>query len=226
MDADGVGIDDERALAVAEAYEAVLLLQPAEQQAQENANDSAQKRDEATLEEEDTRYLAVGGAEVAQRDDVVALVDDEHGEGADDVETGYDEDEGEEDVGHELLDLHDAEGVVLLLVAVVDVEAAVGQADHAGFDGLEIAAGLEAQLQRGKTAGLVEETAREVEGGEYVLLVVLGLLDAEDDAGRVELVLDEAVGGVGHVELALAPWGVDLQRLLVGVAQGQLVGDA
>ena len=142
MDADRVGVDNEGAAAGAELHDAVGLLNPAEQEADGNADESTDGRDKATLEEENAGDDLVGGAEVAQGDDVILLVDDEHGERADDVEAGHDEDKGEEDVGNELLNLHDLEGLVLLLKAVLDVEIVTGNLLHLGLDGIEIAARL------------------------------------------------------------------------------------
>ena len=146
MDAHGVGVDDERALGVAQGDDAELLLQPAEEQSHDDAHDGSDGRDEPPLEQEDGRHLAVAGTEGTQRLHVVALVDDEHRERADDVEAGHDEDEGEEDVGDELFDLHDAEGVVLLLIAVADVVLRAHYLLDAALDGLEVAACLQAQL--------------------------------------------------------------------------------
>ena len=85
VDADGVGIDDEGGIAVAEAHEPELLLDEAEQEADDDTHHCTGDGNHATLEEEDAGYLAVGGAEIAEGDHVVFLVDDEHGERAHDV---------------------------------------------------------------------------------------------------------------------------------------------
>jgi len=78
MDADGVGIDNEVALAGAQTDNAELLLQPTEQQPNENADDSTNDTNHSTFEEEDTANQPVIGTKVAQRLDVVTLVDNEH----------------------------------------------------------------------------------------------------------------------------------------------------
>ena len=118
VDADRVGIDDEIAGLVAELDKSVGLLQPAEQQSECNADECSSGGDHTSFEEEDTAYLTVCRTEIAQRDDIILLVDDEHGERTDDVEARHHEYECQEQVGKEFLYAHDVEGVGLLLVAV------------------------------------------------------------------------------------------------------------
>ena len=210
MHADGVGVDDERALALPQGDDAEALLQPTEQQPHHDAHHGSEGADEPPLEEEDARYLAVAGTHSAQRLHVVALVDDEHRETADDVEARHDEDEREEDVGDELLDLHDAEGVVLLLIAVANVVFGSAYLAYAALHGLEVAARLQPQLQAREHALLVEDAAGEANAGEDVAAVVLGLQHAEHHAGRIERVDDEALLGGAHVELTFAAGGIDM----------------
>ena len=183
MDADGIGVDDEGTLAAAKGDEAELLLQPAEEQSDKDANDGTNERDETALEKEDVGDLAVGGTEVSQRHHVVALVDDEHRQRANDVEAGHHKNERKKNVADEFLNLHDAERVVLLLIAVEHGVAAVADAAHLGLHLLEVAARLEAEFERGDHALLVEDAAYKAYGGEEVALVVLPLLYLEDDSG-------------------------------------------
>ena len=70
------------------------------------------------FQSEDGAYLGIGGAETAEGLYVLPLVYHEHRERADDVEASHQQDEGEEEVGNELLDAHHTEDIVLLLVAV------------------------------------------------------------------------------------------------------------
>ena len=49
MDADGIGVDDEGALRLSQGDDAVRLLQPAEQQTNEDADDGADDGDEPNL---------------------------------------------------------------------------------------------------------------------------------------------------------------------------------
>ena len=147
VDADGIGVDDEAAAAFAHLHKAVTLLEPAEQQSQANAQQRAQGRYHAALEEEDALDLAVVGPQTAQGLHVLLLVDDEHGERADDVEAGHDEDEGKEDVGHDLLYLHDLEGVGLLFEAVEHLVLRPRYLPRLAFDGVEIAAVFQSQFE-------------------------------------------------------------------------------
>ena len=78
MDAYRVGVDNEGTAAGAELHNAVGLLNPAEQEADGDADESTDGRDKTTLEKEDAGDNLVGCAEVAQGDDVVLLVDNQH----------------------------------------------------------------------------------------------------------------------------------------------------
>jgi len=69
---------------------------------------------------------AFAGTQGAQGGHVLLLLNHQHGEGADDVEGGHEEDEGQEEVSNELLDLHNAKGVLLLFVAVDRLLALIG----------------------------------------------------------------------------------------------------
>ena len=118
MDTNGIGVDDEVACGGTETHQSVLLLEPTEQQTEKDTDDGADGRDESALEEEDADDLAIAGTKVAQSNDIVFLIDNQHGVRAVDVETGHHEDEGEEVIGYKLLDLHDLKGIVLLFEAV------------------------------------------------------------------------------------------------------------
>ena len=96
-------------------------MQPAEQEPEECAYDGSGDGDEASLYHEYAAYEGVGRSEASQCRHIVLLVYHEHRERADDVEAGYDEDEREEEVCQDFLYLHDAVGVLLLLVAVLDI---------------------------------------------------------------------------------------------------------
>ena len=61
MDADGIGIDNERPFALSQSDDSELLLNPAKQQSHHYADDGADERDETALEQEYLRYLAVAG---------------------------------------------------------------------------------------------------------------------------------------------------------------------
>ena len=225
VDADGIGVDDEGGIAVAEAHEPELLLDEAEQEADDDTHHCTGDGNHATLEEEDAGYLAVGGAEIAEGDHIVFLVDDEHGERAHDVEARHNEDEGEEDVGEELLYLHDFEGVVLLLKAVLDGVAVAGDFGYLALGVGDVGSGLEAQFERGNHALLPEEIAGPGDGNDDVAGVVLGLLDHEEHAGRVERVDDKTLRGVGQVELTLSDGGIDAQRVGPTGAERELLGE-
>ncbi len=205
MHAHRIGIDKECAAAVAHRHQAVHLLQPAEQESQEYADDGTYCRYQAAFKEEHGSNLPVGGTHVPQRRHVVFLFYDEHRQRTDDVEARHHKDEGEEDVSQNLLYLHYAERVSLLFVAVEHTVFVAGDALHSVFHGGDVAVGFKSEFQGGKHALLVEEAAGEVDGGDDVVAVVLGLVDGEHHSGRYQRVDHEAVRRVcGIDELSLA----------------------
>ena len=86
MYADGIGIDYERAVRIAKAHYAVLLLQEAEQQAYSHSQDSSNDADEPTLKEEYFLNKAVTRPKGPQRFGILPLVDYEHRERTNDIE--------------------------------------------------------------------------------------------------------------------------------------------
>ena len=64
MNAYRISIYDEGTLGVAQSYEAILLLQPAEQQTQSDTNHRTNHCNHSSLEEEDTRNLLVIGTQL------------------------------------------------------------------------------------------------------------------------------------------------------------------
>lgn len=128
--AERIGVDNERATGLAHADNSELLLQPAQQQTESCADNSADNGDETAFNEEYLPYQTVRCSKIPQCPDIVLLIDDEHRERTDDVEAGYDKDEREEDIGDNLLNLHYAERVLLLLEPVFhDILVAADAAD-------------------------------------------------------------------------------------------------
>lgn len=114
---DGIGVDDVLSGdACTERDDAEVLLEEAEGDAEDDAEDGAAAADEPAFEGEDVFNQRIRGSEIAQGGDFGGFIDHQHGEGADDVEGGDEQDEDDEEVGDPLLDLHDAVGVGLLLV--------------------------------------------------------------------------------------------------------------
>ena len=140
--ADWIGIDDERALAVTQFHKAELLLQQTEQKTQTDAEHSTYDAYQPSFKDEHLLDKRLTRSKTAQYLRIVLLVDDEHRKGAYDIEACHDEDEGEKDVRHQFLYLHDAERVCLLLVAVEHLELVARHLLHLTLYGLYVAAGL------------------------------------------------------------------------------------
>ena len=162
----------------------------------------------------------IAGPKVTERDNIILLVDDQHREGADDVETGHHEDKREEDIGNKLLYLHDLEGVVLLFKTVLHGKTITTEIGNLRLGTIEIAARLEPQLQRREHALLVEDATGKGDTRQDIVLIVSSLLHIEKHTGRVELVFLESLFGSRHIKLSLTAGGIDLQRILVCVSSG------
>ena len=210
MHADRVGVEQVAAFAAAEAYDAVLLLNEAEGETHRYADDGADEAYHAAFDHEDVAYLLVAGTEVAERDDILLLVDDEHGQRAYDVEAGYHEDERKEDVGDELLDLHDLERVLLLLIAVEHQHLVAKRCLHLLLHCLEVGTALQSQLDGRDIALPLEQATGEGYWGNDVVGVVLALTNHESHLWRVQLFLIEALAWVGKVDALSLAWGIDL----------------
>ena len=156
MNADGVGINYIETCGRTECYEAELLLRPTKGEADGNANDGTDDGNHAPLKQENAGDELVGCAEVAERHHIIFLVNDKHRERADDVKARHHEDESQEDIGDELLYLHDFESVILLLKAVFHDELVAGNLLDFRLHRLEVAAGLEPQF-KGRQHALLPE---------------------------------------------------------------------
>ena len=123
-------------LRVAQSYETILLLEPAEQQAQSDTYHGTNHRNHSSLEEEDTGNLLVIGTQIAQRHYIILLVDDEHRERTDDVETCHHEDEGQ---GKQAISFyrHDPESILPLLKSIQHLVLGSGNLLHLSLDCLQ-----------------------------------------------------------------------------------------
>lgn len=117
MEEDRIGGNDVACgVTTSECDEAEMLLEEAEDDAKDKADNGSDAGDEPSFAGEDAADERRGGSHVAQRADLCLLVDDEHREGADGIERGYEQDEEDKQEGEPLLNLHDAVGVGLLLM--------------------------------------------------------------------------------------------------------------
>ena len=150
-----------------------------------------------------------------EREDVVALFDDEHRERRDDVEARYKDDKREEDVGDELFDVHDVEHLSLLFHTVLDGKFAFADVGEFGLRALDVGAGLKLEFECGGLAFLLEEVLRESEVGEEQVFVVFPLVDVEDHSGAFDVLDGERLDGVGKVDAFSFARCADLQRTVV-----------
>ena len=102
---DRIGFGHECA-AVAETDYAEVLLHEAEDDAERYARHCAEQADEPSVHEEYAHYVAALCAEASDGLEVIALVDYQHGNRADDVERGDDDYQCEEDERDEFLSFY------------------------------------------------------------------------------------------------------------------------
>ena len=163
---------------------------------------------------------------MAQGFDVVALVDDEHGHGPDNVETGHEDDKRQEEIGHGLLNLHDAEGVGVLLVAVAHGEAPLGKVLQFGLGAADVGARFEREGYGGDAVGLLEEFAGKADGGDEIVVVVGALVHLEEDAGRLYVHHVETLHRVRQVDALAAAGRADGHGAVVDGAKLLCQSDA
>ncbi len=109
VELNGIGGDGELGGVGAEFDKFAFLLGNAEQRAEQYAGHTAGKGDEPTLPQEDAPYYRGAGAEVEEGVHVIALLDYEHREGADDIKRRYDQDKTEHEEGDNFLNSDHAE---------------------------------------------------------------------------------------------------------------------
>ena len=76
--------------------QSVGLLEIAEADSQYHACNGAQKNDQTAFIQEDAFYLTVVCSQMAQRLYILTLVDDQHDQRTDDIETGNDQNKSQE----------------------------------------------------------------------------------------------------------------------------------
>lgn len=224
IDAHGVGIDDETAFAVAHCYQSVLLLCPAEDGSEQEAEQGSCKADDVPFEAEDGAYLSIVCSKAAECPYVLPFVYHEHGERADDIEACHQQDKGEEDVGDEFFDAHDAENVVLLFVSVLHLEAFAEQCLQLLFCLVCLEAFFDFDFHARHSALSLEEALGEAETGEDVVCIVLCLSHDEDDAGALQLLVIEGGERVAHVDALAGFGGIDLEGVLEVGRESELLG--
>ena len=136
-----------------------------------------------------------------ERFGVAALVDDEHGHRANQVEAGHEDDEREEEISHQFLNLHYLEGFVVLLHAVSHFEFGSCCRLHRCFHLFRVVSRFNGQEQRREFAVLLEELLREIERRQQVGVVIAFLVHLEERARGEEVVDIEALRGVHHIDL-------------------------
>ena len=224
MHADGISLDDEAACAVAHRDDTKLLLYPAQKQAEKDAQKGSCRTNHPAFEDEDAADVIVVGSHRMKGFHIGLLVDHQHGERADNVEARHKQDEGEEEIGDELLDAHDAEDVFLLFVAVLHQEPLAQQLLDFLLGPFHFGAFRKLQLHAGDAALLIEKTLREAQAGEDVVGVVLALLDHEDHARTVELVVIEGAQRIDQVHPFASLGRIDLERVLEKGSNPQATG--
>ena len=224
IDTDGIGIDDVEPFAAAHRHQSELLLCPAEDASEQQAEQGSCEADDMAFEAEDGAYLFVGGTKASECPYVLPFVYHEHRERADDIEACHQKDKREEDMGDEFFDAHDAEDVVLLFVSVLHLEAFAEQCLQFLLCVVCIGAFFELDFHARQSALSFKEALGEAETGKDVVCIVLCLLHDKDDAGALQLFVVEGGERVAYVD-ALARFGcIDLEWVLEVCRESELLG--
>ena len=226
MHAYGIGIHYECAARLSQRHDAELLLKPAEKQSDEYSCQCSEEGYQSALKEEYTGNLTVGSTEISERHHIVLLVDYQHGYRTDDIEARHDEYKREEDICDEFLHLHYPERVCLLLIAVEHTVAVADDLLHLLLHGIEVAAVLQANLQRRQHSLLFKQCARHGDWHYHVVAVVFSLFHHEDHSWRNQRVNYESVGWIGEVELSCLPRSVYHQVAVPVGIHAESLGEA
>lgn len=194
MYADRIGIDHEIA-AASQRDEAETLLKKAKQQPQHDASQCTECGNQTTLKEEDFGNQTVVSTKVPQGLHILALVQNQHGQGAYHIEARDSQDKGKEKIGDELLYFHDAEHVGLLLIAVLHGEVVAQNAGNLLFDYIRIGLRLQLQFYRRDLRAVTEQATGKSKRGENIAGIVFLLVDHEHCPWREQMArLKEAEG--------------------------------
>ncbi len=124
LDFYGVGIHDIGAFAAAQPEEAEFLLQQGQQSAQEQAQQSAGKGDHHPFRKKYLPDLRFTGTQAPEHGNIFFLVDDQHRQGADHIESRDDQDHSQDKEDGPFFRFHHPVKGSLLLVTVFDFEIA------------------------------------------------------------------------------------------------------
>ena len=152
---------------------------------------------------------------MAERVHIAALVDDEHGDRTDDVETGHQQDKGKEQIGHGFLNAHDVEHLLLLFHAVQHGIAFAETAAQVALDALRIGSLAQTKFQRGDLALLLEKLLGKTERREQQGLVILPLVNVEAYAAGIDLCHIEALGRIDRIDTLAFAGSTDLKGAVI-----------
>ena len=157
---------------------------------------------------------------MAQRFDIVALVDDEHRHRTDDVETRYQQDERQEEISHRLLNVHDVKHLLLLFQLVHHLKSLTCQLLHFAFRRIWVGRWLKAEFECCDATRLFKEPLCEGKRGDEIILVVLALVDIKTYARRGDVVGIKALARIGKVDAFPLARSTDLKCAVVNAAHG------
>ena len=157
-----------------------------------------------------------GSTEVAQRDGILTLVDNQHGEGTYDVETGNEQDECEENIGNQLLHFHDAERVLLLLIAVHHLEFIAQLLLKFLLRLVDIRTALQCQFHSRHIALSLKESASKTNVRDSVAIIIFSLANSKCHTWRIEFLVVKTTRRVIEVDALTFSRRINLNRRKIG----------
>lgn len=130
------------------------------------------ENDQTAFIQEDAFYLTVVCSQMAQRLYILTLVNDQHDQRTDDIETGNDQNKSQEKIGDQLFYPHDAIGICLLFITVFHSETVAQMFFQLTLDHARIGIRLQFQTDRTDFRGVLEQATGKRQGGQNVGSIV------------------------------------------------------
>ena len=197
-----------------------MLLNQAQSQTEQNAHHGSHNGDESSFEHKHIGNLLFGSTEIAQRDGILTLVDNQHGEGTNDVETGNEQDEREENIGNQLLHFHDAERVFLLLIAVHHLEFIAQLLLKFLLRLVDIRTALQCQFHSCHIALSLKEPTSKTDVRDSVAIIIFSLANGKCHTWRIEFLVVKTTRRVIEVDALTFSRRINLNRWKIS-AQAQ-----
>ena len=144
---------------------------------------------------------------------ILTLVDDQHDQRTDDIETGNDQNKSQEKIGDQLFYPHDAIGICLLFITVFHPETVAQMFFQLTLDHARIGIRLQFQTDRTDFRGVLEQATGKRQGGQNVGSIVFFLIDGKGQPRGEKTFAGKGRSRIGQVDFGTPLGGIDLKRI-------------